>query len=162
MLEPSVTHSTFVLERTLPAPPAAVFRAFDDPDLRRRWHGESAHHDVEEFVGRATLGAVQRLRYRMREGTPIAGMTISTTDTVLDVVPDARIVSASRMCLNETCISAALVTVELLGDDAGTRLILTFQGAFLPGADGPAMREEGWRTLLDRLAGSFADAHAAA
>ena len=33
----------------------------------------------------------------------------------------------------------------------GTNLVLTFQSAFLEGADGPAMREAGWRVLLDKL-----------
>jgi hypothetical protein len=38
----------------------------------------------------------------------------------------------------------------------GTELILTHQGAFFEGADGPEMREEGWRKLLERLNGEFA------
>ena len=45
----------------------------------------------------------------------------------------------------------SLVTVELLASEAGTDVILTHQGAFFEGADGPEMREEGWRKLLDRL-----------
>jgi hypothetical protein len=28
---------------------------------------------------------------------------------------------------------------------------LTHQGAYFEGADGPKMREEGWKTLLDKL-----------
>jgi uncharacterized protein YndB with AHSA1/START domain len=44
-----------------------------------------------------------------------------------------------------------LATVELLPTDAGTDLIFTHQGAFFEGSGGPAMREEGWRKLLDNL-----------
>jgi uncharacterized protein YndB with AHSA1/START domain len=56
------------------------------------------------------------------------------------------------MAIGETRISATLVTIELLAEGMGTTLVLTHQGAFFEGADGPAMREEGWRKLLDRLA----------
>jgi uncharacterized protein YndB with AHSA1/START domain len=60
------------------------------------------------------------------------------------------------MSLGGQCISASLVTVEFLPSDMGTELILTHQGAFFEGADGPEMREEGWRKLLERLNGEFA------
>jgi hypothetical protein len=29
--------------------------------------------------------------------------------------------------------------------------VITFQGAFFEGADGPQIREMGWQALLDRL-----------
>jgi hypothetical protein len=38
----------------------------------------------------------------------------------------------------------------------GTDLICTHQGAFFEGADGPQMREAGWRSLLDKLSKSLA------
>jgi uncharacterized protein YndB with AHSA1/START domain len=43
------------------------------------------------------------------------------------------------------------VTFEMLPTEEGTELICTHQGAFLPGSDGPKIREAGWNTLLDRL-----------
>jgi uncharacterized protein YndB with AHSA1/START domain len=162
MAEPNVTHSTIALERSIAAPPAAVYRAFADPDLKRRWFAEGEQHEVEEFSSDLSPGATERLRYRFRDDTPFAGMTISNSDTVLDLVPDERIVSASRMTFGDTCISAGLTTVELLPDGQGTRLLLTFQGAFLPGADGPQIREMGWQTHLDRLASLFPADRAAA
>jgi hypothetical protein len=33
---------------------------------------------------------------------------------------------------------------------------LTHQAAFFEGADGPAMREDGWRKLLDKLSAGIA------
>jgi uncharacterized protein YndB with AHSA1/START domain len=56
------------------------------------------------------------------------------------------------MAVADKCISVSLGTVELLPAEKGTDLILTFQSAFLEGSDGPAMREAGWRGLLDKLA----------
>jgi hypothetical protein len=38
----------------------------------------------------------------------------------------------------------------------GTDLIFTEQAAFFEGADGPRIREEGWRKLLDNLEKTFA------
>jgi uncharacterized protein YndB with AHSA1/START domain len=60
------------------------------------------------------------------------------------------------MALEDKCFSISLGTVELLPTEKGTDLILTFQSAFLEGADGPAMREAGWRGLLDKLAAELA------
>jgi uncharacterized protein YndB with AHSA1/START domain len=42
--------------------------------------------------------------------------------------------------------------VEFLATEKGTDLICTHQGAFFEGADGPQIREAGWRQLLDQLA----------
>jgi len=53
------------------------------------------------------------------------------------------------MIIGGKCISASLVTAEFLPSKTGTDLILTHQGAFFEGADGPEMRESGWRKLLD-------------
>jgi uncharacterized protein YndB with AHSA1/START domain len=60
------------------------------------------------------------------------------------------------MAIAEKCVSVSLVTIELLPSDRGTDLICTHQGAFFEGSGGPAMREEGWRKLLDKLTGEFA------
>src|SRR3546814_12525552 len=41
-------HATFTLERRLDAPPAAVFAAWAEPALKRRWFGEAdGWEDVE-------------------------------------------------------------------------------------------------------------------
>ena len=70
-------------------------------------------------------------------------------------MPSRRVVFASTMSLGEKCFSASLATVELLPSKTGTDLILTHQGAFFEGADGPEMREEGWRKLMDKLSGEL-------
>lgn len=58
---------------------------------------------------------------------------------------------ASMMEFGGKPISASLITFELLASEAGTRIILTHQGAFVEGADGPDKRHQGWRVILDRL-----------
>jgi hypothetical protein len=46
--------------------------------------------------------------------------------------------------------------MEFLSTASGTDLIFTEQGAFFEGADGPQMREDGWRKLLEHLAKELA------
>jgi uncharacterized protein YndB with AHSA1/START domain len=60
------------------------------------------------------------------------------------------------MSLGDTRISASQATVELLATENGTDLIFTEQGAFFEGADGPQIREAGWRQLLEKLASELA------
>jgi uncharacterized protein YndB with AHSA1/START domain len=153
MSESAIAHASFTLSRVINAPPARVFEAFADPDIKRRWFAEGDQHEVEEFASDLREGATERLRYRFRDGTPFAGMIIANTDTVLNLVPDERIVWASKMVFGDADISAALITAELLAVAGGTELVLTFQGAFFEGADGPQIREMGWQTQLDKLVG---------
>jgi uncharacterized protein YndB with AHSA1/START domain len=156
MTEPTVTHSTFVLERSYPVPPERVFAAFADPVKKRRWFVEGDHHIVEHHEMDFRVGGQEVASLRMKEGTPIAGMTLLNCTLYQNIVPSRRIVSASTMSLDGRCFSASLVTIELLPSESGTSLICTHQGAFFEGADGPAMREAGWVKLLDKLSADLA------
>jgi uncharacterized protein YndB with AHSA1/START domain len=109
-------------------------------------------HTVEEFTSDFRVGGTERLRYRFKEGTPFQGVEITNQGTYQAIVPNRRIVSASTMAIANKPISASLVTVELVPTDHGTDLICTHHGAFFEGADGPQIREVGWRTLLDKVA----------
>jgi uncharacterized protein YndB with AHSA1/START domain len=152
MIEQSVVHSTFVIERSYPKPPEVVFSAFADQGKKRRWFAEAPTHDIEEFEMDFRVGGAERLVYRFKEGTPFPGVAITNDGSYQDIVPDKRIVSASTMTLGDKRISTSLVTVEFLPADKGTDLICTHQGAFYEGSDGPQMREAGWRFLLEQLA----------
>jgi uncharacterized protein YndB with AHSA1/START domain len=152
MEQQSVIHSTFVIDRSYPQSLERVFAAFADPTKKRRWFGESESHDIEVFEMDFRVGGTEQFRYRFKEGTPFPGTELTNTGTYQDIVPNRRIVTASTMALGDKHISASLVTIELLPTENGTGLICTHQGAFFEGADGPQMREAGWRKLLDRLA----------
>jgi uncharacterized protein YndB with AHSA1/START domain len=156
MEDQSVIHNTFTIERTYPAPPDQVFAAFADPARKRRWYADGGNYNVEEFVMDFRAGGVERFRYRFKEGSPFPGVALSSDGTIQDIVPGRRIVTTSTMSLGERRISASLVTIEVLPDAGGAKLVCVHQGAFFEGADGPQMREAGWRTLFDKLAAVLA------
>jgi uncharacterized protein YndB with AHSA1/START domain len=65
MQERSVTHSTFVIERSYPAATERVFAAFSDPTKQRRWFAEDKDFKAETFemdfrVGGATAPVFAR------------------------------------------------------------------------------------------------------
>ncbi len=153
MAERSVTHSTFVIERVYPATPERVFAAFSDAAKKRRWFAEGEESQVEEFRMDFRVGGTERVRFRSKDGK-----LLFTNDTVYrDIVPNRRIVIAYNMSVGEKCISSSLATTEFLLAQSGCLLIFTEQGAFFEGADGPQMREGGWRQLLEQLAKEMAD-----
>jgi uncharacterized protein YndB with AHSA1/START domain len=150
MKERSITHSTFVIERSYPTAPQRVFAAFSDPAKKRRWFAGDKDFKAEEFEMDFRVGGRERSRFRSQ------GLTCTNDTVYRDIVPDRRIVVAYTMTLGDHCISSSHATVEFLPTQQGTDLIFTEQAAFFEGADGPEMREEGWHKLLEHLAKELA------
>jgi uncharacterized protein YndB with AHSA1/START domain len=149
--ERSVTHNTFVIERSYPAMPERVFAAFADPTKKRRWFTEGEGIAVEEFAMDFRVGGMECVRSRFQEGTPFPGVALTNVTIYQDIVPNRRIVMTSTMILGDKRISVSLATVEFLPTEKGTDLLFTHQGAFFEGSDGPQMREEGWHVLFGQL-----------
>ena len=149
-----VIYSTFAIERTYPVAPSRVFAAFADGATKRRWFSPGKGTEAGEFTLDFRVGGREQSRFRMEGGPPGApspGTEIRNDTTYLDIVPDHRIVFAYTMTIGDKGISASLGTVELAPEGRGTRLTYTEQAAFFEGADGPPMREEGWRSLFGNL-----------
>ena len=151
-MQPTVTHSTFTIERNYPVPPERVFAAFADPAKKRRWYAEGNNRRPEVYELDFRVGGTERTQSRMGPNTPFPGAAITNHTIYQDIVLNSRIVFAYTMSLGDKRFSASLATVEFLPSDSGTRLVFTDQGAFFEGGDGPKMREEGWNHLLDSLA----------
>jgi uncharacterized protein YndB with AHSA1/START domain len=147
----TAVHGTFVIERSFAVTPDKVFDAFANSDKKRRWFFESERHKLESHALDFRVGGKERGQLVFGPGTPVSGMTCVSEIFYEDIVPGHRIVTADRMLIAGNCISAALVTIEILAVDGGTDLILTHQGAYFPGADGPEMRKGGWMHLMDKL-----------
>ena len=150
-VEPRVVHATCVVERSFSQPAGVVFAALSDPNKVRRWMGESEHSELFEFGCEFREGGKQILKYKMGPETPIAGTVITNEGRFQQIVLGERIVTSSTMKMGDRIFSASQVTFELVPTDKGTDLILTHQGAFFEGSDGPAMREHGWNELMDKL-----------
>jgi uncharacterized protein YndB with AHSA1/START domain len=155
MSEPSVVHSTFVIERSFPVPPEQVFAALADPAKKRRWFAETDGFQVREFEMDFRVGGTEHSRFKIGEG-PHQGTACANDTTYQDIVPNHRVVIAYTMTLGDYRMSASLATFELLPTEKGTDLIFTEQGAYFEHSDGPQMRQDGWRSILEKLAKELA------
>jgi uncharacterized protein YndB with AHSA1/START domain len=156
MEERSVTHGTFVIERSYPVAPERVFAAFADPTKKRRWFAEGEGNDLESFETDFRVGGIERTMRRMGPQTPFPGVALTNHSYYEDIVPNRRVVYAYTMSLGDQRISASLATVEFVRTEKGTDLIFTDQGAYFEGGDGAKMREGGWSKLLEGLAKELA------
>jgi uncharacterized protein YndB with AHSA1/START domain len=146
MTDRSVTHATFSLERVYDASPARVFGAWADPAVKTRW-----------FTGAVDPGA-PAMKLDFRVGGTEQSVSGAPGDPVIayeglfrDIVPDERIVVANYIDVDGERISVSQVTAEFRPDSAGTRLVVTEQGAYLDGHDSPESRAVGIRTQLQAL-----------
>jgi uncharacterized protein YndB with AHSA1/START domain len=151
MSGPTVTHATFVLERTYDTSPARVFAAWSDPAAKARWFAESEGWERSVFELDFRVGGRELYRGRPKGGAPI-----TYEASYQDIVTGERIVYAYAMHVDETRISVSLATVEISPAGNGTRLTFTEQGAFFDGHEVPAQREQGMGTLLDALGAELA------
>lgn len=151
MERPTVTHGTFVIERTYSATPERVFAAFSDPAKKRRWYIEGRTNEPETFEMDFRVGGAERSSYRMGENSPFPGTLITNETKYMDIVPNRRIVIAYTMSMEDRRFSSSQATFELVPSEKGTDLIFTEQGAYFEGSDGVERRESGWRQLLEHL-----------
>lgn len=141
-----VVHGSFTIERLYPVTPAQVFHALSDPTAKAQWFGGGPGFTALERHMEVRPGGRERLRARWANGV------VTTFDAqYFDVIPEARLMYAYEMHLNERKISVSLASLELEARGADTRLRLTEQGAFLDDFEDAGSREQGTQGLLDAL-----------
>lgn len=146
-MERQAAHTTFVIERAFAAPPAAVFRAWSDPEAKKRWtdcHPDSwtRSHSLDFRIGGLEVNSAFDEQ----------GVGHHYQALYLDIVQDERIVYAYDIVTAGTRVSVSLVTVEFKPSGAGARMVFTEQAVFLDGAPGLEERIEGTGEGFDRLA----------
>lgn len=151
MSDGAVTHATFTVERTYKAAPAKVFEALSDPAIKRQWFAASDHNELVDFESDFRPGGRQHLHYKFGDQSPFPGVSLTDEGIFQAIVPGNRIVVTSMMAIGGAPMSVSLTTFELVPNGEGTDLLCTNQVAFFENADGPVMREHGWRVLLDKL-----------
>jgi len=155
MTTPAI-HGSFSIERTYPATPARVFRAFADEEAKRRWFVEGDGFEVHSYTADFRIGGFERSRFQFLGNDAVPPTPMGNDTVYLDIIPDERIVIAYSMTMKDRPISASLATIELTAAGGGTRLLYTEQAAFFEGGDGPELRETGCRELLEHLAEELA------
>jgi uncharacterized protein YndB with AHSA1/START domain len=153
----AVVHNTFVIEKNYPKAPDKVFAAFRNPARKKGWYAGGGAHDVVSYDLDFRVGGREVLVGKMKPGTPIAGAMLTWASSYEDISENRRIVFCQTLDRDGARISVALITAELMEQCAGCRLVFTHQAAFFEGADGPQMREHGWRYLLDAVSAALED-----
>ncbi len=154
MTDHNTTKATFVVDRTYPATPERVFRAFADEQSKRKWFG--GHEGWTQLENTFDF-RVDGLKINI--GRHSSGMVSAFYCTYHDIVPNRRIVYAYRMTLDGKPLSSSLASIELRPEGAGTRLTLTEYGVYFDGYDQKDAqgREHGTNWLMDKLGESLED-----
>ena len=116
MTRRAAQHTSFVLERRFTAPPARMFKAWADPNAKRRWSDCHADGGTTEYSMDFRPGGREIHRATLPNGKPQL-----IEKTFLEIVPDARIIFAYGIESDGHYLSASLVTAEFHPDGAGTR-----------------------------------------
>ena len=141
-----IEHTTFVVERDLPARPAHAFRFWAEKALKRRWNDCHPDWTVLEEKFDFRDGGEEMRRWRMADGQELAFRA-----RYFDIVPASRIVYAFDMSMGGARQSVSLATVELVTFGAATRMVFTEQLVFLGDAEARRRRVVGTGEGFDRL-----------
>lgn len=154
----TASHAVVRVERTIPAPPQQVYRAWLDPELLQRWMAPGsmtmARAEIEEWPG-----GIYRI-WQEDSGHDAGGFEAE----LLELVPDERLVFRWGFVgpeRTEGPVFDSRLTVTFDDDPAGggTVLILVHEQLGELAAAMPGVAENvgpGWEAALGKLAAAFA------
>ena len=153
-MERSTVKATFTIDRTYPAKPARVFKAFADKDSKAKWFGGGDDWQQLENAFDFRVDGIE-----INVGRHRSGVVSAFYCTYHDIVPDKRIVYAYRMTFEGKPMSSSLASIELRAEGDGTHMTLTEYGVYFDGFDekDAAGREHGTNWLMDKLGESLRD-----
>ncbi len=124
-----VRHDTFTVQRDLDAPASAVFAAFADAPIRRRWFRLPGSGDVYEHDFRVGGGELAEGTFRTPDAAP---ERLAYRSRYLDIVPDRRLVFTYESVVDDVLRWVSLTTILLRTlDDRRSALSWTEQVAFV-------------------------------
>ena len=144
MSKSNLLHNTFDIAHVYPVPPAKVYAAFADDELKKKWaFMDPAMATTERYENDFRVGGKETSRFRMivtsPGGSPVG--TIMGGDAVyMDIVENQRIVWTYTMLVNDTRMSTSLATLELLAEGSGTRLLYNEQAVYYDKEKGSFMQ----------------------
>ena len=145
MTDRSAAHTSFAIVRDMPAPPAAVFRAWSDPVAKQRWTechpSMTREHSLDFRPGGVELNRM----------TGPDGAVFVVEARFIEILSDQRIIYAYDYLVGDRRTSASLVTVEFAPGGRGTRMVFTEQVVFLDGHNEREERIHGTNEGFDRL-----------
>jgi uncharacterized protein YndB with AHSA1/START domain len=147
-----IEHAQLRIERCYESPPAVVFSAWSSVEEKARWLAGPDEWQRQPLELDFRVGGRER-----SVGGPAGGPVYTCNAIYWDIVEPERIVYTYEMLEDEQRISVTLATVEFGAAGDGTRLVLTEHGAFLDALIDPALREQGWGSLLDALGRALAE-----
>jgi uncharacterized protein YndB with AHSA1/START domain len=157
MTSSTFAHGTFAIERRWQAPPARIFSAWADPQLKAQWF--TGPPDKWTLV-RRTLdfrsGGTEVLEGRFAD----SGMSTLYEARFHLIEPDRRLVYAYDLHLSGRFHSVTLASLWLEPDTGKTRVVYTEQIIFLDGRDGTMERRRGTELQYAMIEKLFAPAGA--
>jgi uncharacterized protein YndB with AHSA1/START domain len=141
-----MSSATLTLERTFDAPREAVFAAWTDPEILRRWWAMAPDWDTPEATVDLRVGG----RYRLAMRDAGSGAVHVVGGEYRSVEPPERLVYTWTW---EDGMSpgsvGSVVTVAFREDGGRTTVLLTHTG--FVDADALPTHEHGWNGVLDNL-----------
>lgn len=141
-----VVHETLTFERTYPAAPERVFRAYADVTARARWGTPSDTAAIVYSESDFRVGGLDQFRCGAKDELPFRGHV-----RYEDIVENRRIVYVECVSHGDDLLSVSLVTWEVEAVPTGSRLRITDQLMALDGADMITGTRQGTNTALDNL-----------
>lgn len=142
----AVEHTDFRIVRDFKVPPPDAFRAWSEPELKRRWFVCDDEMVVDDYRSDFRVGG-QEIN-RVTDGD---GNVHLFSGRYFDIVAPSRIVYAYSMHTGDTRLSASLATVQFDPVPSGTRMIFTEQLVLLDGHQNRAERIRGTELGIGRL-----------
>ncbi|ACK51737.1 Activator of Hsp90 ATPase 1 family protein [Methylocella silvestris BL2] len=148
MTTPPFFHGIFTIRRSWAAPPARVFKAWSDPELKSQWFtGPADRWTLKRRTMDFRAGGIEVLEGRFNQ----SGLETLFEARFHLIEPNCRLVYAYDLYHSGSFHSVTLSSLILEPEASGTALSYTEQIVFLDGKDGTESRRHGTALQFDMI-----------